>query len=634
MKPSTVAAALAIVAILGCLAIGVVSMFGAMMGLSTDSGSGGCASEVQAAPMAVGGAGARGLGAAQRANAGTVITEGRRLGVPSQGIVIALAVASQESRFTNYANDGKGPDITVLQSGVSQSLDLPHEAVGSDHGSVGIFQQQWPWWGDLQDLMDPATSADKFYAALLKVHGWQSMPVTAAAQEVQRSAYPDAYADDEVRARQLLASSIGSPGVENASFTLGTAHDCATADTVATGPVVFPLPRSASYVDQHNYGGRGGHWARMHTGTDLSVACGTPVLAATGGTVIIRTDQGWAGRWLVQVSTGIGQLTTWYAHMRAVLVHDGEQVSAGQQIGEVGDLGNATGCHLHFEVHPHGGSIYQDSVNPSPWLAQHIGRPDLTAIQPADASSGSDWFTVATFNTLGDSHTGPGGNESWMASGTARTAGVVTMLEKYGVDVVGLQEFQRPQYRSFQRRVGGVYALWSAPGDTENAIAWRRDRFRLVSARTLSIPYFDGHHRRMPVLRLIDRRTGRTTMFLNVHNPADTHQYHHQGHWRAVAVGLEGALVRQAAAGGASPVVVTGDMNDRHDVFCRLTDRQLMTSANGTRAGRRCTPPSHAQIDWIFGSHGVGFSNYTRERSSLVRWTSDHPFVVARAHAN
>jgi hypothetical protein len=43
MKPSTVAAALAIVAILGCLVIGVVSMFGAMMGLSTDSGSGGCA---------------------------------------------------------------------------------------------------------------------------------------------------------------------------------------------------------------------------------------------------------------------------------------------------------------------------------------------------------------------------------------------------------------------------------------------------------------------------------------------------------------------------------------------------------------------------------------------------------------
>jgi endonuclease/exonuclease/phosphatase family metal-dependent hydrolase len=199
--------------------------------------------------------------------------------------------------------------------------------------------------------------------------------------------------------------------------------------------------------------------------------------------------------------------------------------------------------------------------------------------------------------------------------------------------VVGLQEFQRPQYRSFVRRVAGAYGLWSAPGDTENAIAWRRDRFRLVSAHTLSIPYFDGHHRRMPVVRLLDRRTGRTAVFLNVHNPADTRQYHHQGHWRAVAVGLERALVRRVSAAGGGPVFVTGDMNDRHDVFCRLTSGALMTSASGTSGGAGCRPPRHPEIDWVFGSRGVAFSDYTRVRNRLVRWTTDHPFVVARAHA-
>jgi endonuclease/exonuclease/phosphatase (EEP) superfamily protein YafD len=232
---------------------------------------------------------------------------------------------------------------------------------------------------------------------------------------------------------------------------------------------------------------------------------------------------------------------------------------------------------------------------------------------------------------LGDSHTRPGGNKPWMASGTARTAGVVAMLEKYGVDVVGLQEFQRPQYRSFQRRVGGAYVLWSAPGDTENAIAWRRDRFRLVTARTLSIPYFDGHHRRMPVLRLLDRRTRQTLVALNVHNPADTRQYHHQAHWRAVAVGLERALVQQVS-GGDEPVLVTGDMNDHHDVFCRLTTGGLMTSAKSGSTSAGCHPPPHPEIDWIFGSSGIAFSDYTRERGGLVRRTTDHPFVVARAH--
>ena len=98
------------------------------------------------------------------------------------------------------------------------------------------------------------------------------------------------------------------------------------------------------------------------------------MLAATSGTIQIRLDQSWAGRWLVTVSTGPGKLTTCYAHMRRVLVAGGARVVAGQQIGEVGDLGNATGCHLHFEVHPHGGSIYQDPVNPTIWLREHIGR--------------------------------------------------------------------------------------------------------------------------------------------------------------------------------------------------------------------------------------------------------------------
>ncbi len=143
------------------------------------------------------------------------------------------------------------------------------------------------------------------------------MPLTVAAQRVQRSAYPDAYADDEGLARELLVRWWCRRG-RGPPPTRARPPACAT--TVATGDVVYPLPRSASFVDNHNWGSHGSHWARMHTGTDLSVACGTPVLAATSGTVVVRHDQSWAGPSLVQVSTGTGQLTTWYAHMRTVLV--------------------------------------------------------------------------------------------------------------------------------------------------------------------------------------------------------------------------------------------------------------------------------------------------------------------------
>lgn len=142
------------------------------------------------------------------------------------------------------------------------------------------------------------------------------------------------------------------------------------------GTISFPLPASASFVDQHNFGHRSRHWASVHTGDDLSTACGTPVRAVTDGTVLVRTDQGWSGRWLVMVSTGAGRLTTWYAHMQALLVRPGEQVEAGETIGLVGQGGNATGCHLHLELHPTGGSIYADDTDPSAWLRTMGAYPD------------------------------------------------------------------------------------------------------------------------------------------------------------------------------------------------------------------------------------------------------------------
>jgi murein DD-endopeptidase MepM/ murein hydrolase activator NlpD len=572
-----------------------------------------------------------GLSAAQLANAGAVIAEGRRRQVPAQAVVVALAVASQESRFTNYANDGRGSDLSFFQVGIERSLALPHEAVGSDHGSLGVFQQQWPWWGTMAELMDPVRSAGKFYAALLKVPGWQAMPVTVAAQAVQRSAFPDAYADDEALARQLLGGSVAGSAVAAAGAAGSSGSVVSSSACVASadpGTVVFPLPRGAAFVDNRNWGGHGAHWAAMHTGTDLSAACGTPVLAATSGRVVISSGQAWAGRWLVQVSTGIGQLTTWYAHMRSLSVADGQPVSAGQRLGEVGDLGNATGCHLHFEVHPRGGSIYQDSVDPSAWLHDNVGRQSGTVAQASWASD-STAFTVATFNTLGNSHTTGSGKAPGMASGAARTRGVVRLLEEYGVDVVGFQEFQAPQHRAFAALAGGTYATWSPSGDTENAIAWRRDRWDLVSSETVAVPYFAGHLRRMPVVLLRDRETGRQSFFVNVHNPADTRQHPHQNRWRTAAVAREVTLVRRLS--GRAPVFLTGDLNDRRDAFCRLAGQASMRASNGGTTVGACTPPPSAGIDWILAAGNADFSDHTVDRSPLVRETSDHPFVVTRA---
>ncbi|HEX2895384.1 MAG TPA: peptidoglycan DD-metalloendopeptidase family protein [Marmoricola sp.] len=609
----------ALLAILA-FAVVVVAMLMTITGQSADAPASSCSpGEVVSVANTMSSAGSSavqaGLSSVQAGNVQTIVAEGYQLDVPREGIVIALAVARQESNFTNYANDGKGSDLALFQHGIEASLDLPHEGVASDHGSLGVFQQQWPWWGTIGDLMTPATAAGKFYKALLAVPGWQSMTPTEAGQAVQHSAYPDAYADDVPFAERLLAH-LGP----------GTQTGCAPG-AVDVGTVVEPLASGVQFTDLHNFGDHGGHWSRGHTGTDLSAPCRSPVVAATNGTVEIRTDQSWAGPWLVEVSTGPGRLTTWYAHMRAIDVQAGDQVSAGQQLGEVGDLGNATGCHLHFEVHPHGGDMYADEVDPSAWLAQNVGH-EQPGWQPV--SSTSDTFTVATFNTLGSSHTTSSGKEPAKGSGPQRTVGVLELLNQYDVDVVGLQEFQRPQYNEFTRLAGSDYELFSADGDTENAIAWNPTRFRLVSSGTFPVPYFGGHTRQMPIVQLEDQRTGQHAIFVNVHNPADTMRFPNQGIYRAEAIQREIAMIGRLEQQLGLPVILTGDLNDRHDAFCALGQALSINSAGGGSA-EPCRPPPNAGIDWILGTHGVQFSAYQRDESDLAQRTSDHPFVVARA---
>ncbi|MFL0176424.1 hypothetical protein [Mycobacterium sp. SMC-13] len=136
--------------------------------------------------MAAQGVGAKGVqfGPGPINNGKAVIATGLQMRIPEKGIIVALATAMQESSLRNLANPN-----------VPESLHIPNEGMGHDHQSVGIMQQQ-PWWGTIRDLMTPGIAARKFYESLLKVGGWQQMAPTVAAQSVQRSAFPDAYADD------------------------------------------------------------------------------------------------------------------------------------------------------------------------------------------------------------------------------------------------------------------------------------------------------------------------------------------------------------------------------------------------------------------------------------------------------
>lgn len=120
----------------------------------------------------------------QAANAALIAGVAEQRGLPARAVTIAIATAYQESKLRN--------------------IDY------GDRDSLGLFQQRpSQGWGTPEQIMDPTYSAGRFFDELVKVNGYTEMPVTDAAQAVQRSAYPQAYADHEADARVLASALTG-----------------------------------------------------------------------------------------------------------------------------------------------------------------------------------------------------------------------------------------------------------------------------------------------------------------------------------------------------------------------------------------------------------------------------------------
>lgn len=120
----------------------------------------------------------------QAQNAATIAAVGTRLGLPNHAVTVALATALQESKLRNL------PD--------------------GDRDSVGLFQQRpSQGWGPPAKLRVPRLSSAAFYRRLVAVPGWAALPLTEAAQRVQRSGAPDAYAQWEDQARGLARALTG-----------------------------------------------------------------------------------------------------------------------------------------------------------------------------------------------------------------------------------------------------------------------------------------------------------------------------------------------------------------------------------------------------------------------------------------
>ena len=124
----------------------------------------------------------------QMHHASTIVLLAEKRGLPARAGTIALATAIQESKLRNLSY--------------------------GDRDSVGLFQQRpSQGWGTEEQLQDPVFATNAFYDALVKVDGWADARITEIAQEVQRSAYPEAYGDHELEGRVIASTMTGhSPG--------------------------------------------------------------------------------------------------------------------------------------------------------------------------------------------------------------------------------------------------------------------------------------------------------------------------------------------------------------------------------------------------------------------------------------
>ncbi|MFD1150120.1 M23 family metallopeptidase [Saccharothrix hoggarensis] len=130
----------------------------------------------------------------------------------------------------------------------------------------------------------------------------------------------------------------------------------------APAPAAAPRVSAAKPAEGSFTSGFGARWGTTHYGVDIANSIGTPILSAMDGVIVEAGPASGFGLW-VRVRHNDGTITV-YGHVNEILVSQGQQVHAGQQIATMGNRGQSTGPHLHFEVWI-GGS---QKIDPVGWL--------------------------------------------------------------------------------------------------------------------------------------------------------------------------------------------------------------------------------------------------------------------------
>ncbi|WP_148573216.1 endonuclease/exonuclease/phosphatase family protein [Nocardioides caldifontis] len=245
-------------------------------------------------------------------------------------------------------------------------------------------------------------------------------------------------------------------------------------------------------------------------------------------------------------------------------------------------------------------------------------------------------FNVASFNILGSNHTdGKKKKRSRYASGVTRARWAVDLLKTHKTSVVGFSEIQPDQLRTVLAYGGGKYTSYPSPDAPKKAvptaIVWKKRWWTLVSTHELVVPFL-GQKRPQAAIVLQHKTTGQKVGFVNVHlTPVRKRDKSFGEKERNIGTNR---MIKQAQAFASTgiPVFLTGDMNEREEVFCDVTTRtDMVAAAGGTNDGNSCQPPKNIGLDWIFTTPQVLLSQFRFQADPLVKKITDHRVPMVRA---
>jgi murein DD-endopeptidase MepM/ murein hydrolase activator NlpD len=312
----------------------------------------------------------------------------------------AEAVAASEARIAMFSRDSYMNGGSLTSSAALLDAEGPGELIQRAAMLDYVAENQLDVLGALEIAKVAQANADSAARAARDEMAAAEEAAEAAKAEAdaqlaaQQSAYEQVEAQKATYEQQLQAAEIHLLELQGArnAFDQWTAQKQAEEAAAAAAAAKAAADAAAAAAAARNNagsssGGGGGQsssssnyvaptygrvsscygarWGVTHFGVDIAAPIGTPIYAAHSG-VIQRAGAATGFGQAVYLRGDDGAVTV-YGHVNRYFVSVGERVSAGERIAEVGNRGQSTGPHLHFEVHP-GGQMYGGQVNPVPWL--------------------------------------------------------------------------------------------------------------------------------------------------------------------------------------------------------------------------------------------------------------------------